>query len=73
MNVHVQYDKWTGSYIVPFYSISALKAHYTTCLLHPFACALFYLSAFYLTHIHTPMDAQERNLGFGILPDSAKS
>lgn len=36
---HIQQEnlegKWTGPYVVLFYSTSALKALYTTCVTHP--------------------------------------
>lgn len=49
----LKYGKWTDSYIFLFYSPRALKALYTTYLIHPFTQApILYRRAFYLTFAH---------------------
>lgn len=51
---HLRCDKWSCYYIAFFYSTRAVKALYTTYIIHPLKQALVSTSIFLtFTHIHT--------------------
>lgn len=67
---HAKYmvnDKWTGSYLVLFYSTWLLKVFHIRCLNHTFTCIHTSTFFLHLTDIHTPMNILESSLGFSIL------